>query len=305
MSDKHWRGHFHGVRGTQLLAKNITLIEEHDFLDEHSFETALPRLSKIERPVLWCCTNPVDVAAVRARADQVWGAGGYFVMHWDALAPTTDTQAAWPCFLIEQRVNARQLVATRQHRISMLAGRVRQHRIELWCAMKDLVQQDDVVVINQFGLERCGFDHAALGDLPWANRAEFIDEDQSRPVCTNTASIQHPAFRACVNIPAETLGAEPGMFITEKTWKAIAAGCMVWHSGCQNSAEYLANLGFHDWFGPNPGSVRELFARSDLWDFYQDNLQGIEQDLELFWSQALVQSLTAPAMAALESWLSR
>lgn len=226
-------------------------------------------------------------------------------MHWDALVPHTHTQAAWPCFLIEQRLNRRLPLAARAHRVSMLAGRVRRHRVELWCEMKDLVQADDVVVINRFGIERCGFHHPALADLPWTNRAEFMDEDQSRPVCTNTASIQHPAFRACVNIPAETLGDEPGMFITEKTWKALAAGCMIWHSGCEGSGQYLATLGFNDWFGSNTGSVRDLLTRTDLYDFYRDNMQGIEQDVELFWSPELVRQLTAPALARLESWLER
>lgn len=307
MTELFWYQHFWAL-GRQDLIHRITLIEEHNFLDPERFREAVPRLKQIPNPVLWTCTNPLDVDAVVARAEQVWGPDGFFVMHWDAASSLRFNSTPWPCFLIEQRLNQRLPTESRQHRISMLSGRVRQHRIDFWCNVRDLIRHDDVVVINQFGLNRCGFDHPALADLPWSNRSDYIDEDQTRPVCTNTASIQHPAFRACVNITAETLGSEPGVFITEKTWKALAAGCMTWHFGCSGAAKYLADLGFHDWFGQageHEPSARALFARDDIYDFYQTNLDGVERDTEFFWSQELLRSVTDTALARLESWLDR
>lgn len=299
--------HFHALE-RQDLAHRITLVEEHDFLDPGRFQEALPRLKQLRNPVLWACTNPLDIDAVVSRAEQVWAPGEFFVMHWDAASLPQFNSTPWPCFLINQRLNQRQPTEPRQHRIGMLSGRVRRHRIDFWCGIRDLVRDDDVVVINQFGLNQCGVDHPALIDLPWSNCQDYIDEDQSRSACTNTVSIQHPAFRACVNITAETLGYKSGVFITEKTWKAMAAGCMTWHFGCRDAAEYLASLGFRDWFGQagkHQPSSRELFARNDIYDFYHTNLFDIERDLEFFWSQDLLRSITNDALARLESWLDR
>jgi hypothetical protein len=305
MTRKHFHGyqHFTSVHRSDL-ADQITLVDERDFLDPNRFQAAQPRLREISNPVLWCCTNPVDVAAVRARAQQIWDPEDFFVMHWDAGAECSATQAAWPCFLIEQRLNPRRPLEPRQYRISMLSGRVRRHRLDFWLAIRDLVRSDDVVVINRFGIDHAGFSDAALAELPWSSRPDFIDEDQSRPVCTNTASIDHPAFQACVNVTAETLGTEPGVFLTEKTWKALAAGCMTWHAGCAGAADYLQQLGFQHWFAQTP-SARDLFGRDDIYDFYQANRLGVEQDAELFWSWDLLQRLTQPALGTLENWLQR
>jgi len=302
VTELFWYQHFYSL-GRHDLAQQITLIEEHDFLDSSRFQEAIPRLQHVKNPVLWTCTNPLNVDAVMARAEQIWGADNFFIMHWDAASQPRFNVTHWPCFLIEQRLNKRLPVEPRQHRISMLSGRVRQHRIDFWCNIRHLIRDDDVVVINKFGLDRCGFDHPALIDLPWSNSQHFIDEDQSRPVCTNTASIQHPAFRACVNITAETLGADPGLFVTEKTWKALAAGCMTWHFGCGGAAGYLKQMGFCDWFAQT--SAQELFSRDDIYDYHRENIMRIDQDVELFWSQDLLRSTTDRALAALEIWLDR
>jgi len=306
----HLYQHFSSIHSVHRLdlADQLDLIDERDFLDPDRFQTAQSKLRSIRNPVLWACTNPVDIAAIRSRAEQIWEPGNFFMMHWDAMAESSATQAAWPCFLIEQRLNQRRDIEPRQHRISMLSGRVRRHRLDFWLQIRDLVRSDDVIVINRFGIDHSGFTDPALAELPWSTAPEFIDEDQSRPVCTNTASIQHPAFRACVNVTAETLGPTPGVFITEKTWKALAAGCMTWHAGCSGAAQYLQELGFRDWFGlaqPDAPSARELFGRDDLYDFYQDNRETVQQDVELFWSHDLLKSLTQDALVRLENWLQR
>lgn len=280
-------------------------MQEHVFLDPVRMATEQQRLRRVINPLIWACTNPIPMDLVVERCEQIWGPEGFFVMHWDASQQPTANQAYWPCFLIEQQINQRRPVATRQHRISMLSGRVRPHRIEFWHSIRNLVRSDDVIVINRFGLDRCGFDHVALMDLPWSNRADFLDESQDRPVCTNTTAIDHPAFRACVNITAETLGPGPEIFITEKTWKALAAGCMLWHWGCDGAARYLSGLGFKDWFDHASAKTLDLFRRDDIWDFYRENEQAVLQEVEQFWSPALIRSLTQPALTQLDSWLDR
>ena len=299
----HWYQHFYQC-GRADLARTVTIIQEHDFLDPDVFLQAKDSLQHVRHPVLWACTNPMDIDAVMVRCEEVWGSGGFFVLDWDAAQRSTADRAYWPCFLIEQRLNARQPPRSRQHRISMLSGRPRSHRLDLWCHIRDLVRAEDVVVINAFGLDHCCFDHPALADLPWSNHPDFLGESQDRPLCTNTTAIDHPAFRACVNITAETLGPGPEVFITEKTWKALAAGCMLWHWGCDGAAHYLADLGFRDWFSQTT-SARDLFERNDVWDFYHANQHEVMQQLDLFWSSHLLRSLTQPALQRLDLWLAR
>jgi hypothetical protein len=267
-------------------------------------ESAQQSLKEITNPIIWLCASPMDTESIIARCEQVWGPGGFFVMDWDARQKPAADRVYWPCFLIEQRLIARQPMAARQHRISMLSGRVRSHRIDLWCDIKDLVRAEDVVVINAFGRTACGFDHPALADLPWSNNRDFFDESQDQPLCTNTTAIDHPAFRACVNITAETLGSGPEVFITEKTWKALAAGCMLWHWGCDGAVHYLADLGFQDWFSQTT-SARDLFEKNDIWDFYREHHHRVAQEVDLFWSSQLLRSLTQPALERLDLWLAR
>lgn len=292
--------------GREDLAHQCTIVSESICQSLSAADSV--SLRRIRNPVLWACTNPVATHDLMIQAQHMWGPGNFFVMDWDAHGSCRSNCAYWPCFFLEQVSNTRLSIPQRQHRISMLSGRVRPHRLDLWRHVRDLIRSDDVIVINSFGRHHCGFDHANLPDLPWANHPEFLDQLQTQEVTHNTMSTSHTAFRACVNITAETLGQQSGLFVTEKTWKSLMAGCMPWHWGCQGVGEYLSELGFQDWFGPQADamtSALELFSRDDIYDFYNANQERIQQDLELLWSSTLRRSLTAPAIQGLESWLAR
>ena len=301
----YWQYHLK-AQGHDDLAALITIIDEPDFLPRGHLLARRDHLRAIRHPVLWACGNPLDLQDTTASAEQVWGPGGFFLLHWDAAHEPTAHTAPWPCFLIEQqRLSHQTAPGARQHRISFLSGRVRPHRLALWLQIRPLITEQDVVVINGFGLDLCGIQHPALADVPWSSHARFLDQAQHQQVCHNTTATDHAAFRACVNITAESLGARPGIFVTEKTWKALAAGCMLWHHGCEGMARYLQALGFQDWFDQNSADARDLFRRDDIWDFYQANQHRVAQEIELFWSPALRQRVTQPALARLRSWVER
>ena len=184
----------------------------------------------------------------------------------------------------------------------MLSGVPRPHRIHLWRSIQSRVRSTDIVVINRFA--HWHVDRDLSQGLPWSNHPELIEPDQERALTqTPTTSIRHPAYRACVNLPLETVWHR--RFMTEKTWKAVVAGCLPWH-GHAGLASWFRDLGFRDWFGETSGSgttAQDLFDRDDLWDFYHDNLAAVYQAQDHFWSQDLLIQQTESAVDRLENWL--
>ena len=222
---------------------------------------------------------------------------------WDVDCALADA-IYWPYFFLCQRLQTRSIWQDRAHRISMLSGIPRPHRIQLWREIQSCIRPQDVVLINRFSYWSQDTD---LGrDLPWSNHPELIETDQERSLSAmSTVSIDHPAYRACVNLPLETLLWTDQVFVTEKTWKSLVAGCLPWH-GCAKIPRYLQQLGFKDWFGEtqsNALSAGDLFGRDDLWDFYHDHLNEIQAAQERFWSDQLVIQQTQAAMARLENWV--
>lgn len=294
--------------GRRDLASYATFLEERWIIDgNHGQESTL---SQISNPILCLCSNPVDIDAAVSRARKIWAPDDFFVLTWDANAADQTQTAYWPYFFLEQRRQLRSAWRPRQHRISMLSGQVRPHRVRAWLSVRDLIRTDDVVVINSFGLEHVDLDDLAhlAAALPWANIPVFLDQAQYLCAAINTAGLEHPAFAACVNVTGESLGSDSGLFVTEKTWKSLAAGCLPLHTGCAGMAEYLQTLGFQNWFG-NIGTdyqaVRDVFMRDDIWDFYHANQSRVQQDLQRFWSTDLVSALTDATLTKLEYWLSR
>lgn len=286
------------------------LAEACNFVSEHALLTLqqpnaqpdfVQRLREIEKPVLNLSTNPIDVTTMRDFANEIWGPGGFLILGWAAGQSDHDL-VYWPYFLLEQRQEPRRSWLRRQYRISMLSGIPRPHRLEIWQQAKQHIRHDDIVVINRFGNGYRDLD--LVQHLPWSNHPDWIPQDQQCSAVENTASIDHPAYLACVNITAETLPDTHTLFITEKTWKAIAAGCIPWH-GHQGRAAYLGDLGFSDHFDQRQTSpdVASLFCRPDIMEVYHARRQEIAQDIDRFWSDHLVNTVTEQAIAGLENWI--
>lgn len=296
-------------------ATRFDFVGEHEILpllhDPGNSEHLARLLRSRKNPVLCLCTNAVPVSSLVKIAQDIWGEGGFFTLDWDAGSPATADRAAWPFFLIEQRHMSRKDTLSRCYRISMLCGRARAHRLDLWLAVRDLIVPQDMVVMNSFGLAHLAYDLPPACDLPWSNHPGHIDYVNRQHLVNvdDTAGTVHPAFRACVNITAESSGSDPGIFITEKTWKSLQSGCMTWHWPGSGIGRYLGDLGFVNWFDNHDRApelcARDLFSRSDIWQLYHDNRDLVQQDIELFWSQDLLQHMARPALRSLESWLSR
>jgi hypothetical protein len=300
---------FTDILGRRDLADQCSFVGEYELMDLIHDPDLPPKeiVSSWPNPVLCFCTNPVSLMPVRCMAQRIWGEGNYLLLDWDAAAESAPDLTYWPYFFLEQRRSVRRVMTPRRYRVSMLSGQAREHRLALWSAVRDLISQQDIVVINSFGLANLDLDIRDLPRVPWSNHSHGIDHDQDRDTVNDTTSIAHPAYRACVNITAETRITPAEIFVTEKTWKALQAGCLCWHWPGSGHAKYLAQLGFHTWFDQQDliNSARQLFARDDLWQLYHDNLDFVQEDIDLFWSDHLVHRVTQPAITALESWLDR
>lgn len=302
MQDHTIRDHMAHVVGRQDLAHELFVISEHQLLDAQH-RGALDCLTGVSRPILNLSSNPVPLAPVRAFAQQVWGPDGYLMLTWDPGVTAPDL-VYWPYFFLCQRQLQRKPWQPRCHRISMLSGIPRPHRVHLWRQIRSRVRDSDIVVINRFASWL--MDQNLVQDLPWSNHLELIEPDQDRALTSDsTTSMDHAAYRACVNLPLETVSDPEALFVTEKTWKALVSGCLPWH-GHRGLAGYLHQLGFPDWFqetGPAAITCPELFDRDDLLDFYHANLDQVRSAQDRFWSDHLVIHQTEAAIRRLENWI--
>lgn len=294
--------HLVRVLGRSDLAQALHIVPEAVILDAWRL-SSWEHLRSLDRPILNLSTNPVDIAELRNFAQRVWGTDGYLMLGWDAVSTSPDL-VYWPYFLLNQRLQVRRVYQPRCHRISMLSGIPRSHRIQLWRLIKSRVQDQDVVVVNRFA--HWSQDPDLSRDLPWSNHPELIEPDQEQSLATTpTTSTDHPAYLACVNLPMETVWDVNHVFITEKTWKALVSSSMPWH-GHVAIARYLHDLGFPDWFREtqlDAPSVQDLFDRDDLWQFYYDHQPEVQSAQDLFWSDQLVIQQTQAALARLQNWI--
>jgi hypothetical protein len=294
--------HLVRILGRRDLVQALLIIPEHVMIDAE-ISGSWDHLRHLDRPILNLSTNPIDIAGVRSRAQQIWGPDGYLMLGWDAHSTAPDL-VYWPYFFLTQRLQIRQVWQPRCYRISMLSGIPRPHRIQLWRLIRSHVRPQDMVVVNRFS--HWSQDPDLSRDLPWSNHPAMIESDQERSLtATPTTSIDHPAYLACVNLPVETVWNQDLVFITEKTWKALMSGLMPWH-GYQPMAQYLLQLGFADWFGETGTAavaVRDLFDREDLWEFYHDHASQVQAAQDRFWSDQLVIQQTQTAIHRLENWV--
>ena len=303
------------------LAQHTTWLHENEFmsvcLDSQGSRDRLRRhvLDQVvpgTRPVLCMDGNPFDIDRVMARINVSFDPPEVFVLHWDATRPPSRNTAYWPIFFLDQRLSRLPPTQTRQSRISMLSGRMRSHRLRAFQSVRPYIQPTDVIVVNRIG---AGFppldpDVADLeNELPFATQLEYIDHDQDSIGTHDHNIIAHPAYRACVNVTAETLGPTAGIFVTEKTWKAIRAECLPYHFGCLGIPQYLEDLGFLPWMSQGrtwQDQLQDLvllFQRRDLPEVWHESRNITQHNLALFQSRELHDILTQPALRQIDTWL--
>ena len=322
------RNHFDYV-GQDSLAKHLAFVHDNslkinqmDVSHDAEFITKC-RKQTGRMPVLCVDSNPYDVESYLSQLEKHVDPTTFFVFNPD-IRPDQSTRsnlAPWPSWLINQHLHKNhQQDRTKTRRISFLSGIPRYHRINLFRQIKPWIRHNDVVVINRFSQlqfantvpreSTTDVDHW-LDDLPWSNKSEYIDTEQS---CTNAslpASNQHPAYTACVNITGETLGHGTQVLPSEKTWKAYRSGCLVINYGIQHMPTALESLGIEIWKEydiSQPAEIKcnkivELFQRDDIEDLYNQQRHMIDYNQNLVNSMNFVKKLAQPAVEKLQSYL--
>ena len=310
--------------GLKSLSDRIVFIDDA-FLNLNSGPDRAVRIitdaiSKSNRfPVLCLDSNPHPFDQYYNELCQFLKPEDFFVFHPDIRheISTQPNVAPWPSWLFYQQQTPNfQPTYQKKHRVSLLSGSSRYHRVKLFYDIRPYISDQDVVVINKIGNFFDSIPGGALQpgqaeqwwhDLPYANRKEFYDYTGAGDVPPdNMNHNSHPAYQAWVNITGETADNQQ-VILSEKTWKAYQSGCLVINFGPSESTDALRNFGFEIWDQyDQTGShehktnlIIELMQRDDIENLFQQNLPMIEHNTELFNSQRLLKKIAEPAIEKL------
>jgi hypothetical protein len=253
--------------------------------------------------------------------------GEFFVFHPDLRPEIScwNNVAPWPMWLIMQQLELDHWAnKPRQHRISMLSGSMRYHRLLLYRAVKPAIQSNDVVVVNRIGDFARSVPFNCLTpeeivqweqELPYASQEEFFDYPVKGAVTSwdcvpNCGENTHVAFSAMVNITNETVD-NSQCLLSEKTWKAYKSGCMVVNYGATGACDFLKSQGFWTWdeydtgdhYSQRTKKLTELFRRDDIEHVYSCYKHNIDHNQQLATSIDFAQKLAQPAVDKLNNML--
>ena len=322
------RNHFDYIE-QGLLAKRLAFISDNslkinqmDVLHDAEFIIKC-RKQTGRMPVLCLDSNPYDVETYLTELEKHIDPKNFFVFSPDIRSEqsTRSNLAPWPSWLINQHLHKNmQTDQPKTRRISFLSGVPRYHRLLLFRQIKPWVRDNDVVVVNSFSQSNfwnslptntvAGFDQW-LDEIPWSNRLEYFDTEQSCAVANDQAGNKHPAYTACVNITGETLGHGTQVLPSEKTWKAYRSGCLVVNYGIKDMPTALENLGIEIWKEYDISQstdikgikIVELFQRDDIEDLYYQQRHMINYNQNLVNSMNFVKKLAQPAVEKLQTHL--
>ena len=318
--------------GKKSLADRLVFLHESWLSLDQDYKFLSDQISQAVKqsqrfPVLCLSSNHHLCDKIKQVLDLTLGDENYFILVADPQHDSGQNTAAWPQFLITlNEFENLQENQPKKHRISYLSGGLRLHRLQLWDAIKPHVTDQDVVVINRFGLEnfRNTFDHRKISvehaqaqlnswykHLPWSNHPDLIDNlDQTVYNAADPWHNYHPAYAAMINITGETL-TDYDMMITEKTWKAYRSGCLVVNFGPTDSPLYLKQMGLEIWQEYDPcvhyldkiALIKQLFQRSDIDDLFFQHKQMIQHNQNLVNSMSFIIQQTQPAVEKLQALL--
>ena len=304
--------------GLDNLADAVVFVHEDVFLDQHNLTSQLHMLNSIycatkKIPLICLDTNPFDSLDQLARQIQQQISMPFFILGCDARpdAYTHSNVGYWPFWLIQQQSEQNfQTSCTKKHRISLLSGIPKSHRLKLFAAIKTEITDLDVVVVNQLNVKNKideNFDEI-LNQLPWSNHTHYLDISSADSYIHSSQQNNHMAYSACVNITAETVKFYIGSnynydslhFITEKTWKAYRSGCLVINYGIDNLPNTLEQFGFQIWkdydicgtIDQKIDRIVELFQRRDIFDLYDQHKHMVQHNQHLVLSQQLTKHMT-------------
>ena len=215
-----------------------------------------------------------------------------------------------PCFLYQNQLELKHnKIPEKKYRFSYLSGTVRYHRLELAIRIKKYVTKDDVVVINNYGLENYsntvpkGKKDNTAG-VPWASDPSFVDfrTELGQQQQSINKHIVHPAYNAKIHVIGETGAPDQESLVSEKTWRPLLLGCLSLTWGPITNTKYLAKAGVEllD-VDKIPDPVRKLDAIVDMLkydsvdDIYQKNKSMIEHNRQLVSSEKFLKDQTETA----------
>ena len=278
-------------------------------------------------PVLCLSSNYHPCDKIKKILDSSIGNENYFMLVTDPKYDTDKNTAVWPEFLIAMnRLRNFQIAQPKRHRISYLSGGVRYHRLQLWESIVPYANNQDIVVVNKFGIENFEntFEHAKIpvaharecltqwvSRLPWANQDGLIDNlDQTLLNAVDPWDNHHPAYAAMVNVTGETLTDDMFM-ITEKTWKAYRSGQLVVNFGPTHVPAYLKKLGLEIWEEYDTclptldkiAVIQTLFQSKDIADMFHQHREMIQHNQNLVSDPTFIKSQTVSAVEKLQALL--
>jgi hypothetical protein len=320
----HSHRHFFDYIGESALAQHLAFVSEHTINPTiNSVHQISQKIIECKKqtgrlPVLALDTNPWhEVEKFVQELDQHVDPSSYFVLSPDLTHGSwlKTNLAPFPGCLCMQNLSNKPLQLTsKKFRISYLSGTARYHRINLFKKIKPYVHNTDIVVINRFSSEHfkntIPSQHNSidlsqwLAELPWESVPGLLDNDQYQTHANNFHSINHPAYQACVNITGESNYNNSVIFLSEKTWKAYLAGCLVINFGVENLCLELENLGLLIWKTYDiTGSeedrtekIIELFQHEDIQQVYQQHTEMIMYNQHLVSTQNFVKKLARAAL---------
>lgn len=322
-SHDHGPGVSHASQFEYLQISNIldqvVFVDQHDlmsaFYDSHclvEFENLIESALRTNQRLILCLDrDPTDVEPFVDVLRSRFRSRDWFVLGNDFSMPCGSNTAPWPYFLTTQQFEKNlQLGRPKQHRIGLLSGVPRPHRLALWQAIKPHVQDKDVVVINNF--VNAAMEPVAAGPLPWSNSPQYIDQDQSLTCAGAPTRNDHPAFNAFCCINAETVDDTGPLFFSEKTWKSYISGCLTINYGPLAAPKWLAAHGVEMWEKDLAVSNKEkisiiadLFQSDSIQDMYYENLPAVEYNQHLVDSRAFLHRVSQPSVTTILDWLER
>jgi len=313
------------------LAQNLIFVHENLFLTQPNIHSQCQLLQQVylethRIPVICMDTNPFDNLDQLAQQIQQQISVPFFVLGCNARpdANSHSNVGYWPFWLIQQQSEQNfQTSCTKQHRISLLSGIPKPHRLKLFAAIKSQITDRDVVVVNRLNTKNNidqNFDEI-LNQLPWSNHTHYLDISSAASYIHSSQQNNHAAYSACVNITAETVNfnIDPNYdydslhFISEKTWKAYRSGCLVINYGIDSLPNTLEQFGFQIWkdhdicgtIDQKIDCMVELFQRQDIFDLYDQHKHMVQHNQHLVLSQHLVAHMAESAIKKINCLLQK
>jgi hypothetical protein len=323
----HSHRHHFDYLGHGHIANHLTFLFDCGLELNHGVGRAVAMIRNAAKetgrlPVLCLDSNPYNADQILQELNEQIDPNTFFVFHPDIRAELCQSAniAPWPSWLCNQQLLPNhQLGQAKKYRISYLSGVARYHRIKLMKEVRDWIRNDDVVVVNRFAPKMLSNTmpgtlvntaQQLLDELPYSNRAEFIDNEQGEGQAALHAHNSHAAYAARVNITGETSGGDQVLF-SEKTWKAYLSGCLTINFGIDTAPTVLKKFGIEIWeeydqsvaWENKIDLIKNLFQRDDIDLVYEKLIPMIHHNQNLVSSKDFAKLLAQPAIEKISNLL--